>query len=303
MMSPTTSDSRAVIEFQSVVKDYGGTRALDGVNLSIPRGRVVGLVGRNGSGKTTLMRHVLGLALPTAGAARVLGRETAQLGDADLARIGAVHQEQRFLAWMRVAQHLEYVASFHARWDRDREQRLVRELELDPRARVGDLSPGNAQKLALVLATAHRPELCILDEPVSALDPIVRETLFAALLDILREDEITIVLSSHVLRDIERVVDHIVCLERGRVRIDSGLDELREQWTQWWVSARGKDLPTRFGEAFVLHHEGDRRQARLVVHEAAGQLERFRAHHDVDVECSPMNLERMFPLWVAEARR
>lgn len=302
-MSPSAQTPQSVIEFRSVVKTFGETRALDEVDLSIPRGRVVGLVGRNGSGKTTLLRHVLGLALPSSGSAFVLGCDTARLGDAELARIGAVHQEQRFLPWMRVSQHIDYVASFYAKWDRAREQRLVRALELDPRARVGSLSPGNAQKLALVLATAHRPELCVLDEPVSALDPIARETLFATLIEILCEDEITVVLSSHVLRDIERVVDHIVCLERGRVRIDAGLDELRERWTQWWVSARGAELPARFDEEFVLHQEGDRRQARLVVKDAGARLESFRARYAVDVECQAMNLERLFPLWVAEARR
>jgi ABC-2 type transport system ATP-binding protein len=285
-----------------VRKSFGNVLALDGVSLALGGSRIVGLVGRNGSGKTTLLRVAAGLALPSAGTVRVLGKPSAELGDRELGRIGVVQQTTRFLAWMRVREQLEFVASFHVRWDRELARRLVSELELDLEARVGTLTPGNAQKLALVAALAHRPELVLLDEPVSALDPLAREALLAFLAGLLGDDETTIVVSSHVLRDVERVVDWIVCLERGRVTVDASLDDLRERYCEWRVLSRNGGLPARFSEGFVLEQRGDAHQALLVVRDAGDALAAFEARHHATVEAAPLNLERMFPLWTSGAR-
>jgi len=292
-----------VFELSEVTKAFGSVHALDGVNLRMEPGRVVGLVGRNGSGKTTLLRILCGLALPTRGTVSVLGRPSHALGDAELARIGVVHQENRFLPWMSARQFLDYVASFYERWDRERERRLLAALELDERARIGTLSPGNVQKLALVTAIAHGPALLLLDEPVSALDPLGREALLATLLELIQQEELTIVVSSHVLRDVERVVDWIVCLDHGRVIVDAALDDLRERFCEWRVQARNGGLPERFAEGFVLEQEGDRNQARLLVRDAADALPAFEQRHHARVEAVPLNLERMFPLWMRMEKR
>src|SRR5690606_5394268 len=157
-----------VVEFQSVTKRFGDTAALDELTLALAPSQIVGLVGRNGSGKTTLLRHAVGLQLATRGEVRTFGVSAARLGAREFGRIGMVHQETRLLAWMRVEQMLRYAASYNPRWDTAREQRLVEALDLDPGARIGKLSPGNLQKVAIVLAVCHRPELLLLDEPVSA---------------------------------------------------------------------------------------------------------------------------------------
>src|SRR5688572_305954 len=217
-------------ELKSVAKTYGPSIALDGVQLAGQRGRVIGLIGRNGSGKTTLIRMLAGLVLPTRGTCHVLGVDNAVLGAGELSRLGVVHQEGRLAGWMRVGQHLEYVASFYSSWDRELERRLLQDLELDPREQVGKLSPGNRQKLALILALGHRPELLLLDEPASALDPLAREVLLAAVLELLQDQARTVVISSHVLRDVERVIDWVVCLDRGRVIVDDALDHLQERF-------------------------------------------------------------------------
>ena len=291
-----------LVVLDKATKAFGRETALDGVSLRLRAGRIVGLVGRNGSGKTTLLRLASGLALPTAGTVSVFGKSSRELGDAELARLGVVHQTNRFLPWMRVGQQIEYVSSFYAHWDREFARRLSDELELDERAKVGTLSPGNVQKLALVLALSHRPELLLLDEPVSALDPLAREALLGILLELLREHGTTIVVSSHVLRDVERVVDWIVCLERGRTRIDAALDDLRELYGEWRVSSRNGALPPRFTEGFVLAQEAEAQQAVLFVRAAAGDLSAFEQRHHVRVEAKPLNLERMFPLWIREGR-
>jgi len=290
-----------VLVLEEVHKAFGRIQALDGVSARVAPGRIFGLLGRNGGGKTTLLRLASGLALPTNGRVSVLGVPSAELGGNELARLGVVHQESRFLGWMRVREHLDYVASFYARWDRPLVRRLMDALELPPEARVGTLSPGNVQKLALVLALGHRPELLLLDEPVSALDPIARETLLTLLLELIQDGGTTIVISSHLLRDVERVVDWVLCLERGRLVVDAALDDLRERYAEWRVLSRNGPLPERFVEEFVLKQEGDRAQARLLVRDAAGAQADFERRHHVTVEAVPLNLERMFPLWV-EAR-
>lgn len=287
-------------ELRDVTRRFGATVALHRVTLAVPRGSIVGLVGRNGSGKTTLLRHVTGLQLPTSGECVTLGRGTAELGPAELARIGVVHQDGPFIYWMRVEQHIRYVASFYPRWDRALERRLVRELELDVRARVATLSPGTAQKLAIVLAVCHHPDLLLLDEPLAALDPIARQAMLSFLLETFRERGPTLVISSHVLRDIEQVVDRVVCLDRGRVTADAPLDALQERYAEWIVTPRAGALPPSFAEPYVLAREGDGARARLVVRDPERHLAGFAAVHDVEIEHRALNLERLFPFLLRE---
>jgi ABC-2 type transport system ATP-binding protein len=283
-----------------LTKRFGSVTALNDVTLSIPPCSVVGLVGRNGSGKTTLLRHLVGLYLPTEGTCTTLGIPSPDLGTETLSRIGMVHQENRFLEWMTVAQHLRYVASFYPAWDEDLQNRLLRDLELDRAARVGTLSVGNAQKLGILLAVCHRPDLLVLDEPVSALDPMARETLLAFLLELLRENGNTIVISSHVLRDVEKIVDWVVCLDAGRLRVNAALDELKERFAEWVVTSKTGKLPVYFEEPYVLSHEGNSFQARIYVRDANGRLREFKDRYQAEVQKQALNLERMFPLFLKE---
>ena len=287
-------------EVKNLTKQFGDVTALDSISLSVPKPAVVGLIGRNGSGKTTLLRHVIGLYLPTSGECTTLGCAAEKLGPGELSRIGVVHQENRFLEWMKVEQQLRYVASFYKHWDRELEQRLLHELDLESSARVGTLSPGNAQKLGIILAVCHRPDLLILDEPVGGLDPITREQLLKFLLELLQQDTHTIVISSHVLHDIEKVVNRVICLDRGRIKTDASLDELQERFMEWRVTATAGRLPIRFEEDFVLSQEVNSRQARLVVQRASDKLEEFKTKYDVEVASNPLNLEKMFPLLLQE---
>ena len=289
-----------VFQADRVTKTFRGLPALYNLTLTIPRGNVVGLIGRNGSGKTTLLRHVVGMMLPTKGQCRTLGCATEDLGAEQLSRIGFVPQESRFLAWMTVRQQLAYVASFYDTWDHARERRLLEELELDPHARIAKLSPGNAQKLAVLLGVCHRPELLLLDEPVSSLDPIARESLLAYLLEMVAEDELTIVVSSHVLRDIERVVNRIVCLDAGDLIEDASLDELQERYAEWTVTSTTGDLPLEFAEPWIVSHTGDARSARLFARGAHDRVPAFEHQYHATVTTHPVNLERLFPLLVGE---
>lgn len=291
------------VEFRGVTKRYGATPALDDVDLVVPCRSITGLVGRNGSGKTTLMRHVTGMVLPDAGECVTLGRAAQELGREELSRIGVVHQEDTLLPWMRAGQLLRYVASFYERWDGDLERSLVDRLEVDLEAKVGAMSPGTRQKLALVMATCHHPDLLLLDEPLSDLDPMARQTLLSMLLDRFSSDDMAIVISSHMLRDIEPVVDRIVCLDRGRVTANDALDDLKERYVEWIVTSTEGRLPASFEEAYVISATGDVRRVRLVVDDRGAQAESFAARYGVTVEARPLNLEALFPMLVSAGER
>jgi ABC-2 type transport system ATP-binding protein len=289
-----------VFETLNLRKRFGDLMALDGIDIQISRPSIVGLLGRNGSGKTTLLHHLMGLQLPSEGKAITLGKTADRLGHDELIHVGFVPQEIRLLDWMTVEQHLGYVACFYPRWDIDRQQRLLDELELDTGSPVGALSTGNLQKLALIMAVCHHPRLLVLDEPVSDLDPIVRGKLLEFLLELLREDKATILVSSHVLRDVEKIVDRVVCLEQGRVITDAALDDLQERYSEWLVSSSNGDLPVLFTESFVIDQEIRGREARLVVLQAQADVDGFQRKYGVNISRRALNLEEMFPLLVEE---
>ena len=291
-------DQTSVFEATSLTKKFGDTIALNSVTLSLGAHRVIGLIGRNGGGKTTLIRHMIGLYLPTEGTCKTLERACDQLGATELSRIGVVHQENQFFEWMTVEQHLHYVASFYEVWDRDLEAHLLRELELETSARVGNLSSGNIQKLGIILAVCHHPELLILDEPASGLDPIARETLLKFLMTLLAEDENTIVISSHILRDIEKIVDWVVCLDEGKVKADKSLDHLHQTYAKWTVT--GNNLPQRFSEPYILSQTVNGVQAHLIVNQALGNADQFKQTYQADITSQALNLDQLFPILIRE---
>jgi ABC-2 type transport system ATP-binding protein len=219
----------AVVVFQQVTKRFRDAKALHDVTLAIPRGAVVGLVGRNGSGKSTLLQHITGLLLPTSGACTTFGTDVRQLDAAELCRIGVVAQHGTLLEWMTAWQLIRHVSTFYPRWDTVLERALTERLGIALDTRIGTMSPGNVQRLSLLLALCHRPELLLLDEPLSDLDPVARRDVAHLLMERVEADRCTIVISSHLLHDIEPLVNRIVCLEQGRVTADDELDALKER--------------------------------------------------------------------------
>jgi ABC-2 type transport system ATP-binding protein len=206
-------------------KQYGRRWALADCTLSIPPGRVAGLVGPNGAGKTTLLRLAVGLLRPTAGTIEVLGRPPGD--DAGrLSRVGFVAQDTPVYPALSVADHLRLGGWLNPRWDDELARRRVSQAGLDPRQRAGKLSGGQRAQLALTLAIAKRPELLILDEPVAGLDPLARREFLQLLMSIVAEGELSVVLSSHLVGDLERVCDYLVVLAGSRVQVAGDVDEL-----------------------------------------------------------------------------
>jgi ABC-2 type transport system ATP-binding protein len=207
-----------VIEASGLGKRYRRTWALRDCTLTIPAGCVVGLVGPNGAGKTTLLQLATGLLTPTCGTIRVLGDPPAA-SPAQLARVGFVAQDTPVYARMRVADHLRMGAWLNPGWDDVLAQRRIGQLGLDPKQRAGSLSGGQRAQLALTLALAKRPELLLLDEPVASLDPLARREFLRSLMEAVAEHGTSVVMSSHLVADLERVCDYLIVLVASRVRV------------------------------------------------------------------------------------
>ena len=208
----------AVIEASGLGKRYGRRRALADCSVAVPAGRVTGLVGPNGAGKTTLLQLAAGLLAPDSGTIKVLGARPADT-PAQLARVGFVAQETPVYAGLSVAGHLRMGGWLNPGWDSEVAGRRIRQLGLDPRQRAGSLSGGERAQLALTLAVAKRPELLLLDEPVASLDPLARREFLQGLMETVAEQGASVVLSSHLITDIERVCDYLIVIVASRVRV------------------------------------------------------------------------------------
>jgi len=214
-----------VIQASGLGKAYRRTWALRDCTLAIPEGHVVGLVGPNGAGKTTLLSLATGMLMPTRGTITVLGEHPAA-GPAQLARVGFVAQDTAVYARMTVADHLRLGAWLNPGWDDDLARQRIGQLALNPKQRAGSLSGGERAQLALTLAMAKRPELLLLDEPVASLDPLARREFLRGLMEAVAEQRLSVVLSSHLVADLERVCDYLVVLVASRVRVAGEVSDL-----------------------------------------------------------------------------
>jgi len=286
------------LEFEGIRRAYRkGVDVLDGVTFSVPPGQVVGLLGRNGAGKTTLIRIAMGMIEAQAGSVRVLGLDPRARPVEVKRRVGYVAEDQILPPFMKAGQVVDLHRALFPTWDEALAERLSRRFELRREEKVGALSKGQARRLALLCAMAHRPELLLLDEPASGLDPAARREFLETAIELLDESGCTILFSSHYMTDIERMADRIVMIHDGRVLIDRGLDELREG----------------FSLALVPRAPGLTRERLLGVEGCIGVRERPEAFHAVlrlepeearaaverqlaigDVRCQTVVLEDMF---------
>jgi ABC-2 type transport system ATP-binding protein len=215
----------AAIQASGLGKQYRRAWALRDCTLAIPEGRVAGLVGPNGAGKTTLLRLAAGMLTPTHGTITVLGQRPAA-GPAQLARVGFVAQDTPIYARLTVADHLRLGAWLNPGWDDDLARQRISQLALNPKQRAGSLSGGQRAQLALTLALAKRPGLLILDEPVASLDPLARREFLQGLMEAVAGQGLSVLLSSHLVADLERVCDYLVVLVASRVRVAGEVSDL-----------------------------------------------------------------------------
>jgi ABC-2 type transport system ATP-binding protein len=218
-----------VIAINNLSRRFGSKSALDGVSLNVKRGTVFGLVGENGAGKSTLIKHLLGLWRAEAGDVRVFGLDPVANPVAVLGRIGYLSEQPDLPDWMRVYEYLRYMQAFYPKWDVQYAEELREQFGIDRTARVRVLSKGQRAKLGLLAAQAHRPDLLLLDEPSSGLDPIVRNDILAAVIRTVADEGRTVFFSSHLLEEIERVSDYVAMLHQGKLVLSGPLDSIKAQ--------------------------------------------------------------------------
>jgi ABC-2 type transport system ATP-binding protein len=219
--------SAPVIDIAALTRRFDDKAALASVSLALPRGGVYGLVGANGAGKTTLIKHILGMMRAESGTVRVFGRDPVADPVGVLSRIGYLSEQNDLPGWMSVAELVRYSRAFYPAWDDGYAEQLRHSFALDPAAKIKTLSKGQKARAGLLIALAHRPELLVLDEPSSGLDPIVRKDILGAILRTIADEGRTVLFSSHLLEEVEQVADHVTMINRGSIILSAPLREIK----------------------------------------------------------------------------
>jgi ABC-2 type transport system ATP-binding protein len=286
--------TKPIVQLDHLQKGFDAKTVLRGIDLAIEPGTVLGLLGSNGSGKTTLIKCALGLLRPTTGSASVFGENAWDLSASAKARLGYVPQEVTTYPWMRVRQVIAYTAAFYPNWKQSFVDELCRRWHVPLEDRIGALSTGQLQTVGIVLALGHEPELLILDEPVASLDPSARREFLRTILDLLESHERTILFSTHITSDLERVANRVAILEDGQIRFHGELDELKDRVKRLRISSR-HDLPASFAVPGSLRCEVAGANATVSVANFDERLAAdMRQTWDADVAIQDLNLEEIF---------
>jgi ABC-2 type transport system ATP-binding protein len=295
-MSVMTSNAPA-IEITNLVRRYGRTEAVDGLTLSVPKGRCYGFFGRNGAGKTTTIKCLLNLLRPTSGDVRVFGLDPARHEVAVKSRISYVPDSVAFYPWMTVRDTLDYSASFRQRWNRDTERALVDQFRLDVRQKTGHLSKGQRTQVALIAAICPQPDLLVLDEPTSGLDPIVRREFIQTVIGAYQEGapgERTVFVSTHLIAEFEGLIDEFAIIDRGRAVLTMEADSARERFQK--IYARFAAEPAALNLSAAPHTIRRRgREIEIVVDgDATTVMERLAAQSPEALSSEALTLEEIF---------
>jgi ABC-2 type transport system ATP-binding protein len=228
MIEDSLSASPPIVDIRRLTRRFGPTLALSDVSLAIRRGGVFGLIGNNGAGKTTLIKHILGMFKAQSGTVRVFGHDPVQNPVGTLGRIGYLSEDRDLPDWMRVGELMRYTQAFFPTWDEAYAEELREMFDLDAQAKVKELSRGQRARAGLLVALAHRPELLVLDEPSSGLDPIVRRDILGAIIRTIADEGRTVLFSSHLLDEVERVADEVAIIHQGRILLAATMDEVKD---------------------------------------------------------------------------
>ncbi len=290
----------SIIETRALSKRYGRKLALDRLDLAIPRGRVHAIVGANGAGKSTLFRILLGFMPPSAGEARILGKDSQQLTPQDRARIGFVNEEHTLPGWMRVSQVVVMQRHQYGRWNQQVFDGVIGHYHVLPEQKVGQLSRGERAGLNLALALAQKPELLVLDEPTLGLDVVAKRAFLESLLYSNAADDCTVIYCSHQMEEIERVADNLIILERGQLRHMSAPEEFTARVSHWVadVPFKGPDPRTVPGLLEVQRLDGLHHYLVLDQDHAFEQF--LRASGARTVQSMPVSLDRAVNAFLAK---
>ena len=288
----------AAIEARGLVKRFGGggARAVDGLDLVVPRGTAYGLIGRNGAGKTTTLRMIMALLRPDEGAAHVLGRNLWTAPASHRERVAYVSQDQNLTPWMTLDELCHFASHLYSRWDAAYARRLASGFQLQMDLPVGVMSGGERRKAALLLALASRPELVVLDEPAAGLDPVARRELIDALVEILADQPgFSLVFSSHIISDLERIVDHVGIMDRGKLLASSPVDDLKSRTRRLQMIFEGSHPPPGFRLPGAIRLEVDGPvESAIVQGEEEATYRALERQYGARLHVFPIGLEEIF---------
>ena len=288
---------RLAIETVDLHKNYGGVEALRGLNLEVPAGTIFGFLGQNGAGKTTAIKILLGMARPTGGSARVFGLDaTAQPSSVAIrARTGFVSEDKDLLSHLSVQQTIRFTSAFYPRWRRDQEQHFRARFALPADRKVKDLSRGMRAKLALLLALCRGADLLVLDEPTSGLDPAAAEEVLHALIAAVGGGETTVFFSSHQIAEVDQIADRIAIVDRGRVAVSGGLDDLRASYRRIQIVFEDAAPEPSFRAPGLVRIARNNRVLSVVVSGGAERLiDEARSLRPVAIDSEPLTLKEVF---------
>lgn len=286
-------DQTAVISVKNLRRSFKQKIALNGISLNIHGGGVFGIVGENGAGKTTLIKHVLGMLRAQAGQVRTFGLDPVIDPKRVLSRIGYLSEDPDLPGWMNLSELMYFLASLYTSWDKVYAQDLLNRFDLDPKLKIRNLSKGQRAQAGLITAQAHRPDLLLLDEPSSGLDPIVRRDILAAAIRTVRDEGRTVVFSSHLLDEVQRVSEHVTILSGGQISFSGTLLDILESHHHLSIELERDGEPPMLPG--LLSKEGAGRHWRLL---CRGPLELLKQHITAAgaclLDCQRASLDEIF---------
>ncbi len=291
--------SNAVIEVNNLCRRFGKHTALDHVNLQLERGTVLGLVGENGAGKTTLIKHLLGLFKAQSGTVRVFDMDPIQHPKEVLSRIGFLSEDRDMPEWMTIQQYMTYTQGFYPTWDPAYANSLISQFTLDTSQKIKNLSRGQRAKVGLLMALAYKPDLLLFDEPSSGLDPVVRRDMLGAIVRTIAEEGRTVVLSSHLLDEVERVADTIVMIHEGRIILSDSMEQIRDSFYRFTLRLK-EDAETSPTLPGMLIREGGPLEWSMVCRQDMNEIK--HAAKDMNAEIVDLVSPTLDDIFVANVK-
>ncbi|MBU0477267.1 ABC transporter ATP-binding protein [bacterium] len=284
-----------IISTKDLHKSFKKKEVLKGLNLNVNKGSIYGFLGKNGAGKTTTIKCLLGLFRRTAGNSYILGYDSRDLPEEAKARIGYIPQENDLVEWMKVSQLIRYTKIFYDRWDDAITEKLLKRFEIPEGAIVGELSTGQAQRLAVVLTLSFNPDVLILDEPVASLDPEGRRNFLETILDIAKDGSRTILLSSHITSDLERIADTIGILKDGIVQVERPIEDLRDSVKRLRIVPRSGEIPEGINIPSLLDMKKEPNFIMATVQNYSEDVKHtLERNYKVNIDVFDLNLEDIF---------
>ncbi len=286
--------NQPILKITNITKRYGSKTVLHDLELTVPKGTVMGLLGKNGAGKTTWIYCAVVLPTPQDGSITLFDEPAWDLSAKGKERLGYMPQVVKLYPWMKVSQMIAYTAGFYPQWNHALIAKLIQEWELKPSDKVGTLSVGQVQKLAILLAIGHGPDFLVLDEPAASLDPIARRQFLKTVLDLSVQNECSVLFSTHITSDLERIADTVAILREGRIVYCGGLEDLKESVKQLNIIAN-HPLPEKLSIPGMLNCRTQANEA-LVTVQGVNEIliSSLQKQFGGQIQVKDLNLEDIF---------